>query len=181
MKDDIPGWLRDRIESLEIPVDRDLHFREVIAALVGLGWDASRIVIEIAGRPWIPTRYSASRALEWGVKPVVIAALEARADFRSKAALDYLPAVQRAVASGRWRESVQAKQWAGHAVAAVMKLDAEADKAKIVALLNTWNRRARSRRWRRRTAQKAPFRRSRIGGRVINYPARRRFRRFSER
>ena len=46
--------------------------------------------------------------------------------------------MQRAIASGRWRESVQAKAWAGHAVAAVMKLDAETDKAKIVALLKTW-------------------------------------------
>ena len=49
-----------------------------------------------------------------------------------------LRAVQRAIASGRWRENYQAKQWAGHAVAAAMKLDVETHKAKIVALLKTW-------------------------------------------
>jgi hypothetical protein len=49
-----------------------------------------------------------------------------------------LRAVQRAIASGRWRENSQAKKWAGHAVAAAMKLDVETHKAKIVALLKTW-------------------------------------------
>ena len=49
-----------------------------------------------------------------------------------------LRAVQRAIASGRWRENSQAKEWAGHAVAAAMKLDVETHKAKIVALLKTW-------------------------------------------
>jgi hypothetical protein len=49
-----------------------------------------------------------------------------------------LRAAQRAIASGRWRENSQAKQWAGHAVAAAMKLDVETHKAKIVALLKTW-------------------------------------------
>ena len=47
-------------------------------------------------------------------------------------------AVQSAIAAGRWRESSQAKNWVGHAVAAVLKLDVEADKAKIVGLLKTW-------------------------------------------
>ena len=51
-----------------------------------------------------------------------------------------LRAVQAAIAAGRWRESPQAKDWAGHAVASVMKLDAanKAHKAKIVGLLKTW-------------------------------------------
>ena len=48
--------------------------------------------------------------------------------------------VQAAIAAGRWRENSQAKDWAGHAVAAVLKLDArnKASKAKIAALLKTW-------------------------------------------
>ena len=51
-----------------------------------------------------------------------------------------LRAVQAAIAAGRWRESSQAKDWAGYAVAAVLKLDAanRAHKAKIAGLLKTW-------------------------------------------
>ncbi len=51
-----------------------------------------------------------------------------------------LRAVQAAIAAGRWRESPQAKDWAGHAVASVLKLDAtnKAHKAKIAGLLKTW-------------------------------------------
>ncbi len=51
-----------------------------------------------------------------------------------------LRAVQVAIAAGRWRESPQAKDWAGHAVASVMKLDAanKAHRAKIAGLLKTW-------------------------------------------
>ena len=135
MKDDIPGWLRDRIESLEIPVDRDQYFNDIVAALACRGWDRARIVIEIAGRPWIPTRYAASRALEWRVQTLLMAVPLRIID---EAAPADLAAMQRAIASGRWRESVQATAWVGHAVAAVMKLDAETDKAKIVALLKTW-------------------------------------------
>lgn len=45
--------------------------------------------------------------------------------------------VQTAIAAGRWRENSQAKEWAGYAVAGVLKLDPKnkAHKAKIVALL----------------------------------------------
>ena len=69
----------------------------------------------------------------------MIAAWRSRSDIApDEVAASDLRAVQCAIAAGRWRESVQAKEWAGHAVAAVMKLDAEADKAKIVALLKTW-------------------------------------------
>ena len=48
--------------------------------------------------------------------------------------------VQDAIAAGRWRESSQAKDWAGRAVADVLKLDPEnkAHRAKIAALLKTW-------------------------------------------
>jgi hypothetical protein len=84
--DGIPGWLRERIESTAIPADRDLYFREVVAALAVLDWDVSRITIKIVGRPWVPERYAAnaSRHLEeWGVKPVAMAALAARADLRA--------------------------------------------------------------------------------------------------
>jgi AAA domain len=48
--------------------------------------------------------------------------------------------VQDAIANGRWRENSQAKDWAGQAVAQVLKLDATSKphKAKITALLKTW-------------------------------------------
>ena len=133
--DGLPGWLRERIESLEAPVDSDQYFHDIVAALACRGWDRKRIVIEIAGRPWVPKRYAASHALEWRVQVLLMAVPLRITD--DVAAWD-LRAVQRAIASGRWRESVQAKAWAGHAVAAVMKLDTETDKAKIVALLKTW-------------------------------------------
>ena len=43
-------------------------------------------------------------------------------------------------AGGPWRESPQAKDWAGIAIARVLGLDAtnKADKAKIIAILKTW-------------------------------------------
>ena len=52
----------------------------------------------------------------------------------------HLRAVQTAIAIGRWRESPQARDWAGHAVAGVMDLDVadKAHKAKINSLLKTW-------------------------------------------
>ena len=52
----------------------------------------------------------------------------------------HLRAVQVAIAAGRWRESTQAKDWAGNAVARVMGLDAtnKASKAKIARLLKIW-------------------------------------------
>src|SRR5271155_4689499 len=65
--DGLPGWLRDRIESVAIPADRDLYFRDVVAALAGRGWDSLRIATGIAGRVWIPERY-AGRHLEWGIR-----------------------------------------------------------------------------------------------------------------
>jgi hypothetical protein len=48
--------------------------------------------------------------------------------------------VQAAIAEGRWRESSQAKEWAGYAVASVLKLDpaSKAHRAKIAGLLKTW-------------------------------------------
>jgi hypothetical protein len=51
-----------------------------------------------------------------------------------------LRAVQAAIAAGRWRESSQAKDWAGHAVPEVVGLDADskAHRAKISSLLKTW-------------------------------------------
>ena len=67
LDDGLPGWLRGRIESLEIPVDRDLYLRDVVAALACRGWDRARITIEIAGRPWVPERY-AGHHLEYGVQ-----------------------------------------------------------------------------------------------------------------
>ena len=134
--DGLPGWLRERIESMTVPVDSDQYFRDVVAALACRGWDRQRIMIEIAARPWIPKRYAAGHALDWGVGALLMAVpLHIAPD---EVAASDLRAVQQAIAAGRWRESVQAKNWVGHAVAAVMKLDAEADKAKICALLKTW-------------------------------------------
>ena len=140
--DGLPGWLRDRIESVAIPADRDLYFRDVVAALAGRGWDSSSIATAIAGRGWIPERY-AGRHLEWGIRLASRALSESPLRSIDEAAPDDvaasdLRAVQRAIASGRWRENSQAKEWAGHSVAAAMKLDVETHKAKIVALLKTW-------------------------------------------
>jgi hypothetical protein len=54
--------------------------------------------------------------------------------------VSHLRAVQTAIAAGRWRENSQAKDWAGHAVASAIGLDAanKAHKAKISGLLETW-------------------------------------------
>jgi len=140
----LPGWLRDRIESVAIPADRDLYFRDVVTALAGRGWDSWRITIAIAGRVWIPERY-AGHLEEWGIKPVIAA--QAWVPLRSideaapdDVAASDLRAVQHAIASGRWRENSQAKEWAGYAVASVIGLDAsnKAHKAKISGLLETW-------------------------------------------
>lgn len=51
-----------------------------------------------------------------------------------------LRSVQVRIAAGRWRENSQAKEWAGHAVAKVLDLDAsdKAHKARIAGLLKTW-------------------------------------------
>jgi hypothetical protein len=51
-----------------------------------------------------------------------------------------LVAVQDAIARGDWRASPQATDWAGHAVANVLRLDLEkkSDKAKAKTLLDTW-------------------------------------------
>ena len=48
--------------------------------------------------------------------------------------------MQAAIGAGRWRESSQAKNWPGYAVASVLKLDPtnKAHRAKIAALLKTW-------------------------------------------
>jgi len=51
-----------------------------------------------------------------------------------------LISVQKEIADGQWRADVQAKAWAGHAVASVLGLDADdkTDKARIKSLLRTW-------------------------------------------
>jgi hypothetical protein len=48
--------------------------------------------------------------------------------------------VQAAIAEGQWRESSQATDWAGHAVAKVLGLNVsrKEDKARISAMLKTW-------------------------------------------
>jgi hypothetical protein len=150
--DGLPGWLRARIESVEIPADRDQYFREVVAGLACRGWDTWRIMVKIVGCPWIPPLYAAtSRALEFGVQTLLMLPTDSLARLESLGTLrninDAAPddvaasdvrAVQTAIAAGRWRESCQAKAWVGRAVASALKLDAEADKAKIVALLKIW-------------------------------------------
>lgn len=52
----------------------------------------------------------------------------------------HLYAVQQRVASGEWRESVQAKDWIGHAVAAVAGLSVEQDKGRLKAIVRQWLR-----------------------------------------
>jgi len=49
-----------------------------------------------------------------------------------------LHTVQVAIAAGEWGESIQAKDWAGHAVADALSLDAEKDKHRIKSLIKTW-------------------------------------------
>jgi hypothetical protein len=49
-----------------------------------------------------------------------------------------LYAVQLAVDAGDWGESVQAKDWVGHAAASALSLDAEKDTGRIKSLLKTW-------------------------------------------
>jgi hypothetical protein len=48
--------------------------------------------------------------------------------------------VQRFIADGRWRQSVQARDWVGKAVAQALDLDAEnkAHRSKITGLLRVW-------------------------------------------
>jgi hypothetical protein len=64
----------------------------------------------------------------------------ARSDVFDGVEVSHLRAVQTAIEAGRWRESSQAKDWAGLAVASVMGLDVanKAHKAKIAGLLKTW-------------------------------------------
>lgn len=47
---------------------------------------------------------------------------------------------QVAISQGEWRESIQAKQWAGHAIAPLLGLniDDKGDKAKAAKILRTW-------------------------------------------
>ncbi len=51
-----------------------------------------------------------------------------------------LAAVQTAISDGEWRENTQAAQWAGNAVADVLRLnvDKKADKCRIKSMLRTW-------------------------------------------
>ena len=53
---------------------------------------------------------------------------------------NHLYRCQVAISEGEWRESVQAKQWAGHAIAPVLGLniDDKSDKAKAAKILRTW-------------------------------------------
>lgn len=53
---------------------------------------------------------------------------------------DDLRAVQAKIREGRYRESIQSQDWAGNAVASVLKLNLskKADKAKAAGLLKTW-------------------------------------------
>lgn len=52
----------------------------------------------------------------------------------------HLLAAQHAVAAGRWRENVQAKDWVGHAIAKALNLDLgnKRDRAKVRGLISRW-------------------------------------------
>ena len=79
-----------------------------------------------------------------------------------------LLAVQRRIASGEWRESSQAKNWAGIAVADAMRLDIEslAARTRIKSLLKTWieSKALKLIPATRRNAPRAPIRGSRAVG-----------------
>ncbi|MBC2651362.1 AAA family ATPase [Novosphingobium aerophilum] len=52
----------------------------------------------------------------------------------------HLYMVQKGLAAGDWRESVQAKDWVGHLVANVAGLSAKTDKGRIKAIIRTWRK-----------------------------------------
>ena len=52
----------------------------------------------------------------------------------------HLYMVQQGLATGDWRESVQAKDWVGHLVAKVASLSVDIDKGRIKAILRTWRK-----------------------------------------
>ena len=56
--------------------------------------------------------------------------------------VEHLRAAQKAVADGKWRADVRAKEWVGRALAPILRLspDEKADRAKIRAVLKTWVR-----------------------------------------
>lgn len=53
---------------------------------------------------------------------------------------EQLFAVQDRIRAGDWKEHFQAKDWAGHAVAEVFGIDAEADRWRILQLLKLWTK-----------------------------------------
>ena len=53
---------------------------------------------------------------------------------------EQLFAVQDRIGAGDWKEHFQAKDWAGRAVAEVFGIDAEADRGRIMQLLNRWTK-----------------------------------------
>ena len=71
---------------------------------------------------------------------VGVAALWERPDVFAGLTGWHLYAVQQELASGDWRESVQAKDWIGHLVAKVAGLSAETDKGRIKAILRAWRK-----------------------------------------
>lgn len=54
----------------------------------------------------------------------------------------HLMQAQRAIGDGKWRENVQAKAWAGHAIAPILGLDPEQpkDKKRLATILKKWVR-----------------------------------------
>jgi hypothetical protein len=83
-------------------------------------------------------------ALGNGDEVAVVAAWKPPGLFEGLSTSD-LKAVQAKIAAGKWRESSQAKDWAGHAVAEVLKLDiigkegkAKANRARASNLLAVW-------------------------------------------
>src|SRR5271156_4054915 len=140
------------------PYDGGERFRIVATSLVERGWNAAEIKQDVKVRYWhyaIPVDWDDSRLRQEIERCIVkVRPLEtkpaAKADQISDdglrsideaapddVAASDLRAVQRALASGRWRENSQAKEWAGHAVASVMRLDIanKAHNAKIASLL----------------------------------------------
>lgn len=71
---------------------------------------------------------------------VGVAALWNRPDVLHGITTEQLHQVQKGLAEGEWRESVQSKDWVGFLVAKVTGLSVDADKARIKAMIKSWRR-----------------------------------------
>ena len=69
---------------------------------------------------------------------VGVAVLWEKPDVFQGITVRHLYMVQQGLASGQWRENIQAKDWIGHLIAKVTGLSVATDKARIKAILRAW-------------------------------------------